>query len=62
MKKFLTIRQVAATGLVSENFLRRLVAQGLCPGIYSGKRFLVNIDALSDQLDAESRKQKEVEA
>lgn len=62
MKKFLTIRQAAATEIVNENFLRRLVAQGRCPGIYSGKRFLVNIDALSEQLDAESRQPKEVKA
>ena len=56
MPEFKTIRQTAATGIASENFIRLLVAQGRCPGIYSGNRFLVNLPALAEQLDAESRK------
>ena len=55
MPTFKTIRQTAATGIVPENYLRLLVAQGKCPGIYSGNRFLVNVEALAEQLDAESR-------
>lgn len=58
MTQFKTIRKTAATGIVPESFLRSLVAQGKCPGIYSGNRFLVNVDALLEQLDAESRQQK----
>lgn len=58
MAKFRTIRQTASAGLVTEHFLRRLVAEGKCPGIYSGTRFLVNVDALVDQLDAESRSKR----
>jgi len=53
--KFLTIRQTAATGIMTEHYLRILVAQGKCPGIKSGNRFLVNVEALAEQLDAESR-------
>lgn len=56
MATFKTIRQTAATGLMTEHYLRLLVAQGRCPGIRSGNRFLVNVDALAEQLDAESRK------
>lgn len=56
MPKFKTIRQVAATGLTSEHHLRQLVAQGKCPGIRCGNRFMVNLTALSEMLDAESRK------
>ena len=56
MPTFKTIRQTAATGLASENFIRMLVAQGKCPGIRSGNRFLVNVEALGEVLDAESRK------
>lgn len=56
MPEFKTIRQTAATGLTSEHHLRLLVAQGKCPGIYSGNRFLVNVKALAEQLDLESRK------
>lgn len=55
MPVFKTIRQTAATGLITENYLRRLVAEGRCPGVYSGKRFLVNVNALTEQLDKESR-------
>lgn len=55
MPKFLTIRQVAATGMITEHRLRIMVAQGMCPGFKTGNRFLVNLDALAEQLDAESR-------
>lgn len=56
MPEFKTIRQTAATKIASENFIRLLVAQGKCPGIRSGNRFLVNYTALCEMLDAESRK------
>lgn len=56
MPRFKTIRQTAATGIMTEHYLRLLVAQGRCPGIYSGSRFLVNVDVLAEQLDAESRR------
>lgn len=62
MPTFKTIRQTAATGIATEHFLRKLVAQGRCPGIYSGSRFLVNVNALAEQLDAESRQPQEVKA
>lgn len=52
--KFPTIRQTAKTGILSEHSLRLMVAQGRCPGIYSGNRFLVNYDLLVEQLDRES--------
>lgn len=62
MPVFKTIRQTAATGLMTEHYLRLLVAQGKCPGIRSGNRFLVNVDALAEQLDAESRQNCKVVA
>lgn len=55
MPTFKTIRQAAAMGLMTEHYLRLLVAQWKCPGIRSGNRFLVNVDALAEQLDTESR-------
>ena len=55
MTEFKTIRQTAATGIISEHFLRLMVKQNKCPGIHSGNRFLVNVDALEEMLDAESR-------
>lgn len=60
MPNFKTIRQVAALGLLSENHLRLLVAQGKCPGIRTGNRFMVNVDALAEMLDAKSRECMEV--
>lgn len=56
-QKFQTIRQTAKTGIMSESNLRRMVAQGRCPGIYSGTRFLVNYELLVEQLDRESIEQ-----
>lgn len=55
MVTFKTIRQTAATGILTEHRLRLMVAQGNCPGIRTGNRFLVNIDALVELLDRQSR-------
>lgn len=60
MPNFRTIRQVAGLGLLSEYQLRLMVAQKKCPGIYNGNRFLINLDALMEQLDKESREYVEV--
>ena len=62
MPEFKTIRQVAATGLITEHFLRQMVARGECPGIRSGNRFLVNLPALAALLEEQSRVKKEPEA
>lgn len=56
MPTFKTIRQTAATGVLSEHRLRLMVAAGTCPGIRTGNSFLVNIDALAEMLERESRK------
>ena len=63
MASYLTIRQTAATGIISEHFLRLRLRQGQLPGFYSGNRFLVDVDALAEMLRAESMKMvKEQEA
>ena len=59
---FKTIRQVARYLDISESLVRRLVAQGVCPGVYSGNRFLVNVEALREYLEAESRQVKGAQA
>ena len=59
MPEFKTIRQTAATGILSEHRLRLMVAAGICPGIQTGHRFLINVTALSEMLDTESRKPRE---
>lgn len=56
MLTFKTIRQTAATGILSEHYLRMLVAKGECPGIYTGNRFMVNVTALAEMLDMQSKK------
>ncbi len=56
-QKFLTIRQTAATGILSEHHLRMMEKQGKLPGIRSGNRFLVNTALLIEQLDRESLNQ-----
>ena len=56
---FLTIRKAARTLDVPERLIRSMVAQGICPGIYSGNRFLVNTDLLRDYFLEESLKVKE---
>lgn len=52
--KFLTIRQVAATGILTEHHLRLMEKQHKLPGIYSGNRFKVNYGLLVEQLNRES--------
>ena len=55
MATFKTIRQTAAMGFLTENYIRLIVAAGRCPGIRVGNRFMVNVEALAEQLDKESR-------
>ena len=62
MTEFRTIRQTAATGILPEHRLRLMVAQGICPGIQTGNRFLINVTALEEQLDRQSRMVKGGEA
>lgn len=53
--KFMSIREVAKTGLISETYLRNMVKEGMCPCIKSGKKVLINYDALVEKLDKMSR-------
>ena len=62
MPTYRTIRQAAKQIDFPENRIRVMVKQGACPGVYSGNRFMVNIDALVEQLDAQSRRNSKVEA
>lgn len=49
--KMMTIRQVAATGLLPETALRRLAAENRLPALKVGNRLLVNYDRLVQMLD-----------
>ena len=48
--KFPSIREAAQYGPLSEYCLRLMLKQGILPGVFSGKKFLVNYDALLSQL------------
>lgn len=52
--EFMTIRETAATGILSEHHLRLMQKQNRLPGIYTGNRFLVNYKMLVERLNAES--------
>lgn len=54
-KRFMTIREVAKTGILTEHHLRLLEKQNRLPGIRSGNRFKVNLPLLIEQLDDESK-------
>lgn len=54
-KEFVTIREAAKLGLLSEYRMRILRAQNKLPGVQSGQRFLVNIPLLREQLNEVSR-------
>ena len=51
-------KETAAMGVTTEWHIRQLIARGECPGIYVGSHFKVNVGALSEKLEAESRQPK----
>ena len=48
--KMMTIRQAAATGILPEAALRRMVKDGTIPAIYSGTKAFINFDRLCEML------------
>ena len=58
--QFMTIRQVAATGILSEHHLRLMAKKGELPGIYAGTRFKVNYPLLVEKLNQDSMEVKSV--
>ena len=50
-----TIREIAKTGLLSEYTLRKMEKEGSLPCVYVGKKCLVNLDRLIDELNHPSR-------
>lgn len=49
--KFPSIREAAKLGPLSEYCMRLMLKQGKLPGVYSGKKFLVNYERLLEQLN-----------
>ena len=56
--RMMRIREVAATGVLSEYTLRTLYHNGELPGIQLKKQFLVNYDALLDMLNTSTSQAK----
>ena len=54
MKEFVSIREAARAGILSEYSLRRLEAQGRLPGVYVGPKKPINVPLLREQLNRES--------
>lgn len=54
--KFSSIRETAKRGPLSEYCLRLMLKQGDLPGVYSGRKFLVNYEKLLAQLNASDGK------
>lgn len=52
--KFMTIRETAATGILSEHHLRLMAKRNELPGIYAGTRFMVNYHLLVEKLNHDS--------
>lgn len=55
--KFPSIREAARRGPLSEYCLRLMLARGELPGVYSGKKYLVNYAQLLKQLNADDGKE-----
>lgn len=48
--KMMSIREIAATGLLSESAIRRLIKEGKIQAVYIGKKALINYDKLVEVL------------
>lgn len=50
--RFMSIREVAKTGLLPEYTLRLMEKQKQLPCVYAGKKCLINFDKLVEQLNS----------
>ena len=48
--KMMTVKEVAATGLLPESAIRRLLREKKIAAVYSGKKAFINFDMLCNQL------------
>ncbi len=49
--RMMTVREIAATGLLPENALRTMLKTGTLPAIYSGRKAFINYDNLCAYLN-----------
>ncbi len=50
--RFMSIREVARTGILSEYTLRLMEKQKQLPCVYTGRKCLINFDKLVEQLNS----------
>ena len=50
--KFMTVKQIAKTGLIPETALRRMLKAGQLPAVYSGRKALINYSMLCSYLNS----------
>ena len=55
-KVFMTIRETAKTGILSEHTIRLMVKKGKVPHIMAGNRVLINYPAFLESLQANGSK------
>ena len=48
--RMMTVRQVAATGILPESAIRKMLKENKIPAVYSGKKAFINFDLLCQQL------------
>lgn len=49
--KMMTVKQIAATGLLPESAIRRLLHEKKIPAVYSGKKAYINFDRFCEYLE-----------
>ena len=52
MPQMMTIRQIAATGILSEHAIRMLVKAGKIPHLTVGRKVLINFDTVLKMLES----------
>lgn len=57
--RFMSIREVAKTGVLSEYTLRLMEKQKRLPCVYCGRKCLINFDRLIEQLNGMSEEVKQ---
>lgn len=50
--RMMTVRQVAATGILPESAIRRMLKENRISAVFAGKKAFINFDLLCQQLSA----------
>lgn len=50
--EFMTIKEIAKTGILPETALRRMLKAGQLPAVYSGRKALINYTILCNYLNS----------